>query len=313
MNRTVLIVDDSATTRGLIRRILTLSEVELDAVVEAADGQEALEIARGQPVSLILTDLHMPRMGGAELTRRLKGDPATRDIPVIVATSEPNQEVLNELWRAGINGYIPKPFTPEALRQVVLGVLGFGEPPATLAGAAGGGEKGADQTICGGACQGQAPRPFAADLTSLLRESLTTALETSAYVSPVPLSEAEEAEVPPRPLVASIAFRGPANGTLEIVAGNRFGSMIAANILGCDPSDTDTREHAEDALRELANVTCGVMLRVFRDGPCAVPSMDVPKVGEAGGDAWERLLRDAHATVLAADGHAVAVRYREAA
>lgn len=123
MGCTILIVDDSATTRGMIKKIIRMSGLEVDSVLEAAHGRAALELLAAQPVQLILADLHMPEMTGVELTQRVLAAPATRDVPVVIISAEPNAERIAQLREQGIRGYLRKPFTPEQLRNVVQDVL----------------------------------------------------------------------------------------------------------------------------------------------------------------------------------------------
>lgn len=123
MGYDILIVDDSATTRAMIKRVIAVSGVATKTVLEAADGIEALEILDACIVDLVLADLHMPRMGGIELTGHIKNDPRLRDIPVVIVSADPNANRIEELKRQGVRGYVPKPFTPEAVRTALMGIL----------------------------------------------------------------------------------------------------------------------------------------------------------------------------------------------
>jgi two-component system chemotaxis response regulator CheY len=115
----ILIVDDSAITRAMIRRILTLCDVDPDAVFEAPDGAAALALLATQSVDLILADLHMPVMCGVELTTRIVADPALRHTPVVIVSADPNTDRLNQLKQIGARGFLPKPFTPEEFRDLL--------------------------------------------------------------------------------------------------------------------------------------------------------------------------------------------------
>jgi two-component system chemotaxis response regulator CheY len=125
MTHNILIVDDSATTRAVIRRIVELSGVtSAGNVREAANGREALELLGEQPADLVLADLHMPEMSGVEMSRRMLADERLRHVPVVVVTAEPNLAKLEALKAQGIRGYLRKPFTPEAVRKLVTETLG---------------------------------------------------------------------------------------------------------------------------------------------------------------------------------------------
>ncbi len=122
----VLIVDDSPVMRRMVARSLEVSGLAVTAIHEAADGEEALGIVRQSWVDLVLCDLHMPKMNGVELVRRMAGDPLLSDLPVVVVTSNRSEAHANELRQLGIRGYLHKPFQPEAIGRVVREVLGLG-------------------------------------------------------------------------------------------------------------------------------------------------------------------------------------------
>jgi len=119
MSHCVLIVDDSILTRAAIRRVIDMLELDVDPVLEASNGREALALLEQSSVDLILADLHMPDMDGVELVHRLKGDPAYASIPVAVISAESNQERLDELRAEGVVQVLHKPFTPEAFRALL--------------------------------------------------------------------------------------------------------------------------------------------------------------------------------------------------
>ena len=120
----ILIVDDSATTRAMIRRTIQLAQVPVANLFEAADGQQALEVLENVRVDLVLADLNMPLMDGIEMTQRMRGCEETRDTPVVVVSADPNARHHEALKTAGIQGYVRKPFTPESVRDVINTVLG---------------------------------------------------------------------------------------------------------------------------------------------------------------------------------------------
>ena len=123
MNFNILIVDDSATTRSVIKR--TISMANVPAVLhEAADGQAGLDVLASRQIDLVLADLHMPRMGGIEMIRRLRSNPATCSTPVLVITAESSNRQLEELKRECACGYLRKPFTPESIRDAITDLLG---------------------------------------------------------------------------------------------------------------------------------------------------------------------------------------------
>ena len=115
----LLIVDDSPTMRRVIRKTVTLSGVVLSECWEAGDGQEALEILRRHPIDLILTDINMPRMNGLEMLKEMQKEERWRKIPVVLITSQDNNEHFREASAWGVKGYLQKPFYPETLRDLL--------------------------------------------------------------------------------------------------------------------------------------------------------------------------------------------------
>lgn len=123
----VLIVDDSVTTRRVVRRALDLAQLPISEIVEATNGEEALTRLRVEPFDLVMTDIHMPKMNGVELIACMRADPRLRSLPVIVLTSEGGLGRVRVLNRLKVQGYIRKPFPPERVRDMFLDVMGGSE------------------------------------------------------------------------------------------------------------------------------------------------------------------------------------------
>jgi two-component system chemotaxis response regulator CheY len=121
MNGSILAVDDSASMRQMVSFTLQTAGYE---VIEACDGQEALERLKGQSVSLVITDLNMPRLDGIGLIRAVRGLAGCRFVPILMLTTESQAERKAEGKAAGATGWIVKPFRPEQLVAVVKKVLG---------------------------------------------------------------------------------------------------------------------------------------------------------------------------------------------
>ena len=119
----ILVVDDSSVMRSIIIKTLRLSHLPLGQVHEAPNGQEALKVLEGNWVDLALVDINMPVMDGEEMIHRLRQNPATADLPVIIVSTE-GSETRKEVLRQKGAGFVQKPFTPETLRDEVLGTLG---------------------------------------------------------------------------------------------------------------------------------------------------------------------------------------------
>jgi two-component system chemotaxis response regulator CheY len=120
----VLIVDDSTVMRGFIKRVLTLSGFEVRECLEASNGEEALAQLETNSVDVILTDINMPKMNGEELLRRLETDERLRGVPTLVISTDATKARILKMLSLGAQGYITKPFSPEALREELERVLG---------------------------------------------------------------------------------------------------------------------------------------------------------------------------------------------
>lgn len=120
----VLIVDDSPVMRTFIRRIIALSGMEAAELLEASNGLEALNLLQTQWVDVVLTDINMPVMDGAELMRRLAADETLKTLPVVVVSTDGTAHRVEQMLGLGARGYVKKPFQPETLREELERVLG---------------------------------------------------------------------------------------------------------------------------------------------------------------------------------------------
>ena len=113
--RHVLIADDSRTARLFIRKCLEIIGLEDVPLSEAGHGAEALEMIKTGDFDLLVTDLNMPEMDGQELLKRVKANPKTTDMPVVVITSAGNPAKEKELISLGALAVLTKPVTPADL------------------------------------------------------------------------------------------------------------------------------------------------------------------------------------------------------
>lgn len=120
----ILVVDDSATVRAVISKVLGLAGIDLGTVYQAPNGKAALALAREHRVDLILTDINMPEMGGMEMVAKLRDDPALSRIPVVVVSTEGSATRVETLREMGVRAYLRKPFTPEQIKQTVDEIMG---------------------------------------------------------------------------------------------------------------------------------------------------------------------------------------------
>lgn len=124
MPANVLVVDDSGTMRGMIKRTLAMSGLDIGEVFEASNGIEALAQMHQHPISVVLLDINMPVMNGVRLVERIRDDERLRGIPVIIASTEGSETRIRELIAAGARGFVRKPFRPEQLRDVMAPIVG---------------------------------------------------------------------------------------------------------------------------------------------------------------------------------------------
>ena len=123
MAYTVLIVDDSATMRAVIKKSLALTGANIATCHEACNGKVALEKLRELSINLVLADLNMPEMGGDTLIDQMYQDERLRDTPVIIISTEGSRTRLDQLKRPDVVAFLRKPFTPEQFKQVVTAVM----------------------------------------------------------------------------------------------------------------------------------------------------------------------------------------------
>ena len=116
----ILAVDDSASMRQMVA--FTLKGAGYN-VIEAADGQEAFDKAKGESVDLVLTDQNMPRMDGITLVKNLRALATYSTTPILILTTESSDEMKAKGREAGATGWLVKPFDPGKLLDVVRKVI----------------------------------------------------------------------------------------------------------------------------------------------------------------------------------------------
>ncbi len=116
MGLRVLTVDDSKTMREMITFTL---EGAGHCVLEATDGNEALDLLGDDRVDLVITDVNMPNMDGLTLCKEIRSNPTHRLTPILVLTTESDRDKKEQGRSVGATGWIVKPFNPEKLLQVV--------------------------------------------------------------------------------------------------------------------------------------------------------------------------------------------------
>ncbi|WP_103020207.1 response regulator [Salinibacter altiplanensis] len=112
-----LIVDDSPTMLRIIRN--ALREIGYDEIVEAEDGEDALDKLEDNAPDFVVTDWNMPNMNGVDLANNIRNHPEYSDLPILMITTRGMKEDVKTAMKAEVNNYIVKPFEPEVLEEKV--------------------------------------------------------------------------------------------------------------------------------------------------------------------------------------------------
>ncbi len=122
MIENVIIADDSATARMIIKRCLEIAGCTDSQFYEAVNGEKALEIAKERPIDLLVTDLNMPCMDGKTLLKHIKASPKLTTLPVLVISSASNEAVKEELLKLGAHAVVNKPVSPASVAEIIQGL-----------------------------------------------------------------------------------------------------------------------------------------------------------------------------------------------
>ena len=121
-NLRIMVVDDMATSRGLITQ--ALDEIGIKNYVTENDGKKAFSRLAATPVHQVLPDYNMPGMDGLGLLKAVRTNPATQKIGFILVTGKPTPEIVAEAKKLGLNNMIKKPFTSDSMKQCIESVVG---------------------------------------------------------------------------------------------------------------------------------------------------------------------------------------------
>lgn len=121
LNIKILVVDDFATMRKVVRNLL--KQVGYENIVEAEDGVMALKALKSQKIDLVISDWNMPNMTGLELLKAVRADEDLKATPFLMVTAEALQDNVIAAVKAGVNNYIVKPFTAEVLNDKIKKIL----------------------------------------------------------------------------------------------------------------------------------------------------------------------------------------------
>jgi len=121
-NMSFLVVEDSNTTRNMIRN--ALKRIEIEKIFEAKDGEEALKMLKRLKIDFIITDWNMPNVAGLELVNEVRSDNSLKHIPILMITARGKKQDVLQAIDAGVNSYIIKPFNALNLKKKLKDILG---------------------------------------------------------------------------------------------------------------------------------------------------------------------------------------------
>jgi len=122
----VLVVDDMSTMRRIIKNVL--KQIGFTDLVEAENGQDALNKLKAGDIGFIVSDWNMPVMQGIDLLRAVRADADLKHLPFLMVTAEAQKDNIIEAVQAGVSNYVVKPFTAEALQAKLEKIFAHVQP-----------------------------------------------------------------------------------------------------------------------------------------------------------------------------------------
>ena len=129
MGKRVLVVEDSTVIQRLISVCLRPAGLEVDT---CSDGPSGLDAALANPPDLMILDVGLPKMDGWQVLERIRSDDRTRNLKVLVLTAHAQEETRERADRGGADAFLTKPFRPDDLRSVAVGLVDSNEAPAGI-------------------------------------------------------------------------------------------------------------------------------------------------------------------------------------
>ncbi len=255
----ILIVDDSLTTRKVIRRSLVNAGIADDQIGEAADGSTALDLLQQQRVpTLVLSDVNMPKMDGETLLERGMALDAKHTFVMVTSLATTRKKI--ELIRKGALKVVAKPFDPTGLADVLRPYL----PDNGML------------LVSGNATAApQTPLPDGAALTTLGVAALQSVLGQMAFTDVIAVHDA-----PPDTVLFGATVRldaGDKAWAVRLATDNASAGELSARLTGQEPGDDQNLRL--DAMREVANMVAGDLVNRtatrFKDATPALPTSGV--------------------------------------
>ena len=127
MSYNFMVVDDSSTTRTIIKTILGMSGLDIGEIIEAENGADALSKMEDAWVDLVFADINMPQMNGVEMVKKMSESGMLKTVPVVIVSSDGSETRMEELLSEGVRAYLRKPFSPESIKEITEKILGGGK------------------------------------------------------------------------------------------------------------------------------------------------------------------------------------------
>ena len=116
MSKTVLYVEDNEFNRKIVRQLLSVTTYRL---LEAIDGEQGVAMAFAARPDLVLMDIQLPKLSGLDATRKIRQDPRTAHVPIIVVTSFALSGDDQKALEAGASAYLAKPYSPRQMLELI--------------------------------------------------------------------------------------------------------------------------------------------------------------------------------------------------
>lgn len=242
----ILIVDDSETTRAVIKKCLSMVDLDLAGIFEASDGAAALRVLEQNWVDIVFADLNMPGMDGITLINTMAKMRMLETMPVVIITSDRNQARIEELKQAGARGYLSKPFRPEALENMLRSVLGTPGEDSQV------GEVEIGETSS--AAEGD-------ELLDIVQDAAVRVLEDAAFVFTSAMSQDEPNPLQQERKVVSAHLDIAGKACVGLACSLCFAGTVAADLLGAESDAPMPTRKCIDAIGELLNMLSGVLYR----------------------------------------------------
>ena len=128
MSKTIGLIDDSKVMRSILRKSILMNNYQVASFLEADNGLEGFEMLSGNQdqLDIAFVDLHMPKMGGLDMLKRLRQE-GLHSVPIVIVSTSADMEMQKACMDLGAVGFIRKPFTPQDIGSLMVRIVGAAE------------------------------------------------------------------------------------------------------------------------------------------------------------------------------------------